>query len=55
MGSLTTPPCSEIVSWFVLKNSVTASDQQVAKFSKLIGENARPVQAQDRRFVLKND
>lgn len=43
-GSLTTPPCSENVNWFVMKTPVEVSDQQVRRFSQLIGENARPLQ-----------
>lgn len=51
MGSLTTPPCSEGVKWFVLKQPVEASSQQVATFSKLFGSNARPVQPLHARVV----
>ncbi len=43
-GSLTTPPCSENVNWFVMKTSIEVSDQQVSQFARLIGENARPLQ-----------
>jgi carbonic anhydrase len=41
-GSLTTPPCSENVNWFVMKTPVDVSDTQVKRFEKLIGKNARP-------------
>lgn len=51
-GSLTTPPCSEIVDWTVLTTPVTASKSQIAVFKSLFGENNRPVQAQNRRFIL---
>jgi carbonic anhydrase len=51
MGSLTTPPCSEGVKWFVLKKPVEASSTQVAAFSKLFGSNARPVQPLHARVV----
>lgn len=45
MGSLTTPPCSEGVSWYVLKQPLEASKmKQVAKLHSLFGNNARPVQ-----------
>jgi carbonic anhydrase len=51
-GSLTTPPCSEGVKWFVMKSPIEVSAAQVKKFAKVIGHNARPVQALNNRFVL---
>ncbi|HVI50756.1 MAG TPA: carbonic anhydrase family protein [Candidatus Sulfotelmatobacter sp.] len=51
-GSLTTPPCSEIVSWVVYRKPVTASAEQIAKFAKLFPNNARPVQPLNRRKLL---
>lgn len=51
-GSLTTPPCSEIVSWVVYRRPVTASEDQIAKFAKLFPNNARPVQPLNRRKLL---
>ena len=41
-GSLTTPPCSQNISWFVLKNPLTLSKSQLQIFLHLIGPNARP-------------
>jgi len=55
MGSLTTPPCSEIVSWFVLKEPLVVSETQVARFIDTIGANARPVQGINRRLVVVTD
>jgi len=43
-GSLTTPPCSEGVNWHVSFSPMTASADQIAKFSEIMGKNARPVQ-----------
>jgi carbonic anhydrase len=43
-GSLTTPPCSEGVRWFVLKTPATLSAAEIAAFGKLYPMNARPVQ-----------
>jgi carbonic anhydrase len=50
-GSLTTPPCSEGVTWFVLKHSTAVSADEVARFSKLYPMNARPVQPLNGREV----
>ncbi|MFV2056992.1 MAG: carbonic anhydrase [Thiohalomonadales bacterium] len=52
-GSLTTPPCSEGVNWFVLNKPIEVSTKQLAKFIDVIGPNARPVQNLNDRFVLK--
>ncbi len=55
MGSLTTPPCTESVSWYVMKDAVEVAASQAAEFVDLIGENARPVQGVNRRFMLSNE
>lgn len=53
-GSLTTPPCSEGVSWFVAKKPASASHAQVEQFTRAVGfANNRPVQAINARPVLK--
>lgn len=51
-GSLTTPPCSENVNWFVMKNPIEVSNQQVQKFISLVGENARPLQTMNWRKLF---
>ena len=43
-GSLTTPPCSENVTWFVLKHPVTVSAAEIQQFSRLYRDDARPTQ-----------
>ncbi|HSP77321.1 MAG TPA: carbonic anhydrase [Myxococcaceae bacterium] len=53
-GSLTTPPCSEGVSWLVMKHPMTASQAQIQKFSKAMGHaNNRPVQPLNDRPILR--
>ena len=42
-GSLTTPPCSEGVSWHILKAPIEISQGQLDAFRKLFKMNARPV------------
>ena len=43
-GSLTTPPCTEGVTWYVLRVPVTASAEQLAAFAQRYPNDARPVQ-----------
>jgi len=54
-GSLTTPPCSEGVRWFVMKNSVRVSAKQVAAFKKIFNNTNRPVQSLNGRKVSINN
>lgn len=50
-GSLTTPPCSEGVTWFVLKTPVEMSEQQIKLIDDRYPDNARPVQPLNDRVV----
>ena len=53
-GSLTTPPCTEDVTWFVLKHPVTVSAAEIEQFSKLYRRDARPTQPLYGRVVLES-
>ncbi|MCI0504586.1 MAG: carbonic anhydrase family protein [Gammaproteobacteria bacterium] len=53
-GSLTTPPCSEGVNWFVMEEPIEASREQIAKFNQVVGDNARPVQPLNGRQMVMN-
>jgi carbonic anhydrase len=44
IGSLTTPPCSENVQWYLLKQPAQASKDQIEAFRKFYVDNERPVQ-----------
>ena len=52
-GSLTTPPCTENVTWFVLKRPVTVSAAEIQRFEKLYRHNARPIEPLYDRVVLE--
>jgi carbonic anhydrase len=54
MGSLTTPPCTEDVLWMVFKEPMPVSAEQVAIFSRLYRNNARPIQPSNNRLVKEN-
>ncbi|MBS1145666.1 MAG: Carbonic anhydrase, eukaryotic [Proteobacteria bacterium] len=51
MGSLTTPPCSEGVLWLVMKQPAQVSPEQIAIFSRLYKNNARPIQPLGGRLI----
>jgi carbonic anhydrase len=51
MGSQTAPPCTEGVTWFVLKTPLQISAQQIAAFAKLYPHDVRPLQPLNGRVV----
>jgi carbonic anhydrase len=53
-GSLTTPPCSENVTWYVMENPIEVSRQQIDKFVQLFPHNNRPIQSLNERVVLES-
>ncbi|MFK5949975.1 MAG: carbonic anhydrase family protein [Methylococcales bacterium] len=53
-GSLTTPPCSEGVKWFVIKEIISASKTQIDKFRHIMHhDNNRPLQELNERTVFE--
>lgn len=50
-GSLTTPPCSESVTWLVMTEPVVLNSQQAAQYESLLDHNNRPLQLLNQRAV----
>jgi carbonic anhydrase len=53
-GSLTTPPCSEIVDWMVAREPIEVNAADIEKFTVLYSMNARPALSANRRYVLSS-
>ena len=53
-GSLTTPPCSEIVRWLLLDTPVELSAEQIDVFAVIYSDIARPVQPLGKRDLLQD-
>jgi carbonic anhydrase len=51
-GSLTTPPCTEGITWLVLTEASALAKEQVDRFIALIGADSRPLQPLNGRLVL---
>jgi carbonic anhydrase len=54
MGSITAPPCTEGVTWFVLKTPVEVSAEQIDAFAKLYPRDVRPLQPLNGRIVKES-
>ena len=54
MGSLTAPPCTEGVTWFVLKTPVDISAEQIGAFAALYPHDVRPIQPLNGRIVQES-
>ena len=50
-GSLTTPICNEVVTWYVMKNPIQLSEAQIAEYGKRYHNTARPLQPLNDRPV----
>jgi carbonic anhydrase len=50
-GSLTTPPCTEGVQWFIMEQPMTISRLQLNAFSAIYMMNTRPTQELDGRRI----
>ena len=50
-GSLTTPPYTESVNWYVMKRIFEASPEQILKINEIEGDNARHMQARYKRSI----
>lgn len=53
VGSLTEPPCTEGVEWFVLTEPLEVDYSYIHRLAQVVGSNARPVQPLNGRPVLK--
>lgn len=51
-GSLTTPPCTEGVSWLVMTEALSASKEQIEAFRAIFTVNNRPVQPLNERRLM---
>ena len=53
-GSLTTPPCSEVVEWNVFASPITVAESDIERFKSSFPMDARPLQPIRRRILLTN-
>lgn len=54
-GSLTAPPCTEGVRWFVMEQDLALSREQLNQFSQLYRLNSRPLQDTHGRRIEANE
>ncbi len=54
-GSLTTPPCSEGVSWLVALEPIELSAEQIGAFTAIFSGNNRPVQPLGERTIAVDE
>jgi len=54
-GSLSAPPCTEGVRWFVFENPITLSLEQLRAFTYIFRMNSRPLQEAHGRRIEANE
>lgn len=55
VGSLTTPPCTQGVTFVLLKQAMTMSTAQITKFTNVYDHNWRPTQPLNNRIVYSSN
>lgn len=53
-GSLTQPPCSRNIDWYIFTRPQTISHENLEKFKKLYNNNHRPTQALNNRDISQS-
>lgn len=53
-GSVTAPPCTEGVTWYVLKTPIDISAKQIEAFARLYPHDVRPLQPLNGRVVKES-
>lgn len=51
-GSLTTPDCLEVVTWYLMRNPIEMSQQQIEEYARRYHNTARPLQPLNGRPVI---
>jgi carbonic anhydrase len=54
-GSLTTPICNEVVTWYVMQQPVEMSEAQIVEYAKHYNNTARPLQPLNDRPVSERE
>jgi carbonic anhydrase len=55
IGSLSTPPCTEGVRWYVFEEELTVSREQLRAFEMIFRMNSRPLQDTHGRRIEANE